>query len=109
VQNWTFRWQIWYRQKKKWICPLASRSKELTVFARPNTGIVGSNPTQGMDVYLRLFCVRVVLCIGNGLERADTPSKKSYRLCIGLRNWKAVKAHKGCRAIDREKAVPTLS
>jgi hypothetical protein len=32
------------------------------VFIRSNTGIVGSNPTQGMDVYLRLLCVCVVRC-----------------------------------------------
>jgi hypothetical protein len=32
-----------------------------------NTGIVGSNPTQGMDVCVRLFIVRVVLCVGRGL------------------------------------------
>jgi hypothetical protein len=28
-----------------------------TVFTRSNPGIVGSNPTQGMDVCLRLFCL----------------------------------------------------
>jgi hypothetical protein len=28
-----------------------------------NTVITGSNPIQGMDVYLRLFCV----CVGSGL------------------------------------------
>jgi hypothetical protein len=33
-------------------------------FLRPNAGIVGSNPTQGMDVFERLFCV--VLCVGSG-------------------------------------------
>jgi hypothetical protein len=35
--------------------------KELVidVFARSNTVTVGSNPTQGMDVCPRLFCVRV--------------------------------------------------
>jgi hypothetical protein len=43
------------------------RSKARTVFARSNAGIVGSNPTQGMDVCLRLFCVCVALCIGSGL------------------------------------------
>jgi hypothetical protein len=32
------------------------------VFARLNTGIVGSNPARGMDVCLRLFYVCVVLC-----------------------------------------------
>jgi hypothetical protein len=39
-------------------------------FARSNTGIVGSNPTHGMDVCLRLFCVCVVLC--------------RHRSCVGL-------------------------
>jgi hypothetical protein len=29
-------------------------------------GIVGSNPTGGMDVCVRLFYVYVVLCVGNG-------------------------------------------
>jgi hypothetical protein len=29
---------------------VAERSKEHTVFARTETGIMGSNPTQGMDV-----------------------------------------------------------
>jgi hypothetical protein len=32
-----------------------------TVLARPNSGIVGSNPTQGMDACVSLFCVCVVL------------------------------------------------
>jgi hypothetical protein len=32
-------------------------SKAWTVFARWNTGIVGSNPTGGMDACVRLFCV----------------------------------------------------
>jgi hypothetical protein len=27
------------------------------VFARSNTGVVGSNLTRGMDVCVRLFCV----------------------------------------------------
>jgi hypothetical protein len=30
------------------------------------TGVVGSNRTQGMDVYLRLFCV-CVMCVGSSL------------------------------------------
>jgi hypothetical protein len=36
---------------------VVERSKAWSVFARSNTVIVGSNPTQGMDVYLRLFFV----------------------------------------------------
>jgi hypothetical protein len=36
---------------------VAARSTAWTVFARSNTGIVGSNPTWGMDVCVRLFCL----------------------------------------------------
>jgi hypothetical protein len=81
----------------------AAPSKAWTVFALSNTGIMGSNPSQDMDVCLRLFCVCVVLCIGSFLRRADPPSKESYWLCIGLRNWKSDQGPtKDCRAIDRQ-------
>jgi hypothetical protein len=43
-----------------------------------------------------LFCVYVAV-----LRRADPPSKESYRLCIELETEEALKAHKGCRDIDR--------
>jgi hypothetical protein len=33
------------------------RSKAWIVFARSNAGIEASNPTQGMGVCVRLFCV----------------------------------------------------
>jgi hypothetical protein len=81
---------------------VAARSKVWTVFARLNTGIVGSNPTLGMDVYVCLFCVCVVLRVGSGLRRADPPSKESYRLRIGEETGKEAKVQqKDCRAIDR--------
>jgi hypothetical protein len=38
-----------------------ARSKEWTIFARLNDGIVGSNPTQGMDVCVFVYSVCVVL------------------------------------------------
>jgi hypothetical protein len=38
--------------------PMAERSEARTVFGRSNTGIVGSNPTRGMDVCPRFS----VLC-----------------------------------------------
>jgi hypothetical protein len=41
---------------------VAGLSKAGTVFAGLNTGIVGSNPTRGMDV-----CVCVLLFVGSGL------------------------------------------
>jgi hypothetical protein len=36
---------------------MAARSKAWTVFAPSYIGIVGSDPIQGMDVYVRLFCI----------------------------------------------------
>jgi hypothetical protein len=35
--------------------------------ARSNTKRMGSNPTRGTDVYVHLYCVCVVLCVGRGL------------------------------------------
>jgi hypothetical protein len=48
---------------------VAGRSEACTVFARSEAGIVGSNPTQGMDVWCvcTFFCECVVLCLGRGL------------------------------------------
>jgi hypothetical protein len=43
---------------------MAVRSKVPSDF-----GIVGSNPTQTLDVSLRLFCICVVLCVGSGLAK----------------------------------------
>jgi hypothetical protein len=40
---------------------VAERSKAWTVFTRSEAGIVGSNPTQGMDVwYMYVFIVFVL-------------------------------------------------
>jgi hypothetical protein len=81
---------------------VAARSKAWTVFARSNAGIVGSNPTQGMDVCIVcvyslfvLFYVKV-----EAFRRADPPSKEYYQLRTGSRNWKSGHCPtKGCRAI----------
>jgi hypothetical protein len=43
------------------------RLKALSVFVSSNTGIVGSNRIEGMDVCVHLFCVYVILCVGSGL------------------------------------------
>jgi hypothetical protein len=68
-----------------WTRAAAVGSRRLTAWAmarpwnvlvRSNAGIVVSNPTQGMDVCLRLFCVR----IGGGLAVGWSLSKESYRL-----------------------------
>jgi hypothetical protein len=55
------------RQQSREPTIVTARSKAWTVFARANTGIVGSNPIHGMDVCVRLFCVCVVLCVCSGL------------------------------------------
>jgi hypothetical protein len=67
---WTFG--FYSRQEISWLTdelPITvdARSKAWTVFARSDAGIVSSNPTQVMDVCVRLFCVCVVLCVGSGL------------------------------------------
>jgi hypothetical protein len=43
---------------------VAERSKACTVFACLQAGIVGSYPTQGMDVWC--LCMRIFLCLCTG-------------------------------------------
>jgi hypothetical protein len=63
-----------------WPITLAEQSKAWTVFARSNAGIVGLNPTLGMDVCI--YSVFVLLCVQvEALRRTDPSSKESYRLC----------------------------
>jgi hypothetical protein len=53
---------------------VAARSDTyMNYFARSNTEIVDSNPTQDMDVSVRLFCVCVVLRVGSGLTTGRSP------------------------------------
>jgi hypothetical protein len=54
---------------------VAARSMARTVFARLNAGVVGSNPTKGMGVCVRLLCVCVVLRVGSGLTMGWSPVK----------------------------------
>jgi hypothetical protein len=51
---------------------VAARAKACTVFARSNTGVVGSNPTPGMYVCVRLFCV---CAAGSDLATGWSPVK----------------------------------
>jgi hypothetical protein len=52
---------------------VAARSKARNVFARSNAGIVGANPTRGMDVCVRLFSVSAVLYVGRGVSSDWSP------------------------------------
>jgi hypothetical protein len=69
--------RYWTDFSSKWMTSIvAARSKAWNVFAHFNTGIVGSNPTEDMDVCVRLFYV---------------PFKESYQLSkIKKRKWKKV-------------------
>jgi hypothetical protein len=66
-----------------WPITMAARSTAWTVFVRSNAGIVGPNPTQGMDVCPCLFCI----CIGSGLVRGWSPIEGVLPTFLGLRNW----------------------
>jgi hypothetical protein len=50
---------VTYINKSEW--PVADHS------VSSNTGVMISNPTRGMGLCVRLFCVCVVLCVGSGL------------------------------------------
>jgi hypothetical protein len=63
---------------------VAARSEAWNVFARLNTGIVGSNPARGMDICMRLFCLCCPVKVA-ALRRADHSSKESYQLSISIR------------------------
>jgi hypothetical protein len=80
-----------------------TRSKAWTVFARSNTGIVGSNPTRGMDVCVRLFCVCVVLCVGSGLATGWSPVQGVLQTVYRTKRVKKRPRSKGCRTIERER------
>jgi hypothetical protein len=53
--------------------PVTSHSKAWTFFARSNARIVGSSPSRGMDICLRLTCVCVVLFVGSCLATGWCP------------------------------------
>jgi hypothetical protein len=73
--------------------------------ARPqalsNTGIVGSNPTQGMGICVCLFCLCVVLCVGSGLATGWSPVQGVLPTVYKLRNQKSGQVPHGCSVINR--------
>jgi hypothetical protein len=72
------------------------------VFASTNTGIVGSNPTRGMDVCVHLFCVCVGLCVGSSFAKGWSLMQGVLPTVYRLRNWKSGQGPKDCRAIERK-------
>jgi hypothetical protein len=70
VLSWSQNIEFYYYQQP---ITMATRSKAWTVFNRSNTGIVDSNPTRGIDVCARLFCVCAVLYVGSSLATGWSP------------------------------------
>jgi hypothetical protein len=46
---------------------VATRSEARSVFSRLNAGVLGTNPTRGINTCVNVFCVYDVLCIDNGV------------------------------------------
>jgi hypothetical protein len=69
---------------------VAARSKSWNFFACSNTGIVGSNATQGMDVCV---CVCVYLCcpVQVSVLRGANSRPKCPTDCLRLRYWSETK------------------
>jgi hypothetical protein len=61
---------------------LAALSEAWTVVARSNTEILGSNPTGGIDVCMRLLCVSVVLCVDGGHATGLIPRSRDPTDCL---------------------------
>jgi hypothetical protein len=57
---------------------VAAQSKAWTVFTSSEAGIVSSNPTEGMDVCVRLFCV----CLQAAALRLADPRPRSPTDCV---------------------------
>jgi hypothetical protein len=91
----------WILSKMKHANPLeepntvTARSKAWTIFARSNTGIVGSNPTRGIYVCVHLFCVCVVLCAGSDLVTGWSPVQRVLPNVYRLRDWKSGQGPQG--------------
>jgi hypothetical protein len=67
---------------------VAAPSKAWTVFVSSNAGIVVSNPTQCMDVCVRLFCVCVVLRVGSGFATGWSPVQGVLATVYGIKKLK---------------------
>jgi hypothetical protein len=52
-------------------------------------------PFKGMDVYVCLFCVCVVLCVGSGLATGWSPVQGVLPTVYRLRNWKSGQGPQG--------------
>jgi hypothetical protein len=76
-----------------WPTTVAAPSKARTVFARSNDGIVGSNPTRGRDICVRLFRVCAVLCVSSGLVTGSSPVQGVLPTTCRIKNLKKRPRH----------------
>jgi hypothetical protein len=69
---------------------VATRSNAWIVFARSNSGIVGSNPTQIMNICMCVYSLSDLFFVqGAALRLADNSSKELQCVCKKrLRNWR---------------------
>jgi hypothetical protein len=68
------------------------------IFARSNTGIVGSNLTRGMNVCVRLFSFYVIPYVGSGVATSWSPVQGVLPTVYRLRNWESCQGPmKGCK------------
>jgi hypothetical protein len=74
---------------------MAAGSKAWTVVARSNAGVLGSNPTRGIDVCMCVYSVCVVLCVGNGLATEWSPFQGVLPTLYRIKKLKAAKAQQG--------------
>jgi hypothetical protein len=82
---------------------VAERSEAWAVFARSNSGVVGTNPTRGMNVCVCLFCISVFLFVVNGLATAWSSVQKAVPTELRTKKLKKKSGESpkvGYRAID---------
>jgi hypothetical protein len=76
-------------------------SRAWTVFVRWNAMIPLRAWMLGVYVYMCLFCVCAVLCLGRGLVTSWSLIQRVLPIVNRSGNWKEARAQKGCRAIKK--------
>jgi hypothetical protein len=62
-----------------------------------NAGIVGSNPTRGMAVFV---CVYSMFVLGSGLATGLSPMQGVLADCLSIKKLKSNKAFRGCDVLQ---------